>query len=85
MEAVSHHYDSDDHSQEFQSDDEDEATDRLANIKVGQKVTNPKKVDENRENFVPRRQQPQAPNPANKVSIFDNFPNVCYSEWFTGK
>jgi hypothetical protein len=32
MEAVSHHYDSDDHSQEFQSEDEDEARDGLANI-----------------------------------------------------
>jgi hypothetical protein len=57
----------------------------LANIKVERKVTNPKKGDENRKNFVPRRQQPQAPNPANKVSIFDNFSNVCHSEWFTGK
>jgi exodeoxyribonuclease-3 len=85
MEAVSHHYDSDDHSQEFQSDDEDEVRDRLANVKVERKVTNPKKVDESREKFVPRRQAPQTPNPANKVSIFDNFPNVCYSEWFTGK
>jgi hypothetical protein len=42
-------------------------------------------VDENRETFVPRRQQRQAPNPAKKVSILDNFPNVCFNEWFTGK
>jgi hypothetical protein len=54
-------------SQDFQSDDEDEARDRLANIKVERKVTNPKKVYENRETFVFRRQQPQAPNPVNKV------------------
>jgi hypothetical protein len=85
MEAVAHHYGSDDQSQQFQSDDEDETRDGLANIKVERKVTSPKKVDENREKFVPRRQEPQAPNPANKVSIFDNFPNVCYSAWFTGK
>jgi hypothetical protein len=38
MEAAAHHYDSDDQSQEFQSDDE-------ANIIVERKVTNPKKVD----------------------------------------
>jgi hypothetical protein len=85
MEAVAYHYDSDAHSQDFQSDDEDEARDRLANIKVERKATNPKKVDENCEKFVPRRQAPQAKNPAIKVSIFDNFPNVCYSEWFSGK
>jgi hypothetical protein len=83
MEAMSYHYDSDDHSQYCQSDDEEDVRKRLANIKVERKLTNAKKVDENREKFVPRR-QPPATNPAKKVSIFDNFPNVCYSEWFTG-
>jgi hypothetical protein len=47
MEPVSYNYDSDDHSQDYQSDNEGSVREKLANIKVERKLTYPKKVDEN--------------------------------------